>query len=387
MTNEHSCIHEALEAGEGILRLAPCWVPRILNVPGRRLKLHPHDLYAFGAQRGGIGERWLASATKADNGPETVADEGLSYCEYQGRRLLLRDVLEELSQPWDVLSKFFDNFGPIAHHMHQGEEHARRVGRKPKPEAYYFPPQLNLVENSFPYSFLGLTPGTTRGAIRRCLEKWNSGDNGILFHSPAYKLKPGTGWQIDTGILHAPGTLVTYEIQGASDVGAVFQSLLGGRAIPWSALVKDVPADSKQDLDYILEMLDWEANVDPLFARRRHFDPHVASESEEFSEKWVVYSTPFYSGKELTVHPGHSVVIKDAACYGLVVIEGYGSVGKLDVSTPSLIRFGQMTEDELFVTAHAAREGVRVTNRGAHENLVVLKHFGPGNPDAVRFIR
>ena len=41
-----------------------------------------------------------------------------------------------------------------------------------------------------------------------------------------------------------------------------------------------------------------------------------------------------------------------------------------------------MTEDELFVTADAAREGVRIVNPSATENLVMLKHFGPGNPQA-----
>ena len=80
---------------------------------------------------------------------------------------------------------------------------------------------------------MGLEPGTTRDNVRRCLERWNEGDNGILYHSRAYKLKPGTGWQIDAGILHAPGSLVTYEPQVNSDVFGMFQSMVEGRAVPW----------------------------------------------------------------------------------------------------------------------------------------------------------
>jgi hypothetical protein len=57
-------------------------------------------------------------------------------------------------------------------------------------------------------------------------------------------------------------------------------------------------------------------------------------------------------------------------------------VGKLEVESPSVIRYGQMTQDELFVTAAAANHGVTVTNRSDKEDLVMLKHFGPGNPDA-----
>jgi hypothetical protein len=41
-----------------------------------------------------------------------------------------------------------------------------------------------------------------------------------------------------------------------------------------------------------------------------------------------------------------------------------------------------MTQDELFVTADAAKQGVRIQNSSDADPLVILKHFGPGNPDA-----
>lgn len=386
--NTTQLVRQAVEAGEGILRIVPCWVPRLLNTPGGRLKLHPHDLYAFGPERGGIDERWLCSITKADNGPGTLKDEGLSYINHGGGRALLRDALQELGENgWQVLAKLFDNRGPIPHHMHQSEEHAARVGRLPKPEAYYFPVQYNLVQHDFPYTFFGLDPGTTRADIRRCLERWQQEDNGILYHSRAYKLRPGTGWQIDTGILHAPGSLVTYEVQGPSDVGAVFQNVVDGRYVPRNSLIKDVPPESQDDLDYIVDMLDWEPNVDPHFAEHRFLSPRISKESEEFSEKWVIYSTPYYSAKELTVHPGHSVSIKDSAAYGILVVQGWGCVGTLEVAAPTKIRFGQMTQDELFVTTVRAKQGVSVVNKSRSEKLVLLKHFGPGNSEHARAMR
>jgi hypothetical protein len=276
--------------------------------------------------------------------------------------------------------------------MHQNEADAKRVGRRGKPEAYYFPPQYNFKDNNFPYTFMGLEPGTTKDDVRRCLERWNEGDNGILYHSKAYKLKPGTGWQIDAGILHAPGSLVTYEPQVNSDVFGMFQSLVEGRAVPWALLVKDVPPEHHQNLDYIIGMLDWDANIDPEFAKNRLFHPTPVRQQEEmqtagYSEQWVVYSTGYYSAKELTVFPKRSVTIKDAAAYGLIVVQGWGSIGKMEVETPSLIRFGEMTKDELFVTADAASRGVVITNRSDTENLVMLKHFGPGNPDAETLVR
>jgi mannose-6-phosphate isomerase class I len=45
-------------------------------------------------------------------------------------------------------------------------------------------------------------------------------------------LEPGTGWQIDAGTLHAPGSLVTYEPQVNSDVFGMFQSMVEGRVVP-----------------------------------------------------------------------------------------------------------------------------------------------------------
>ncbi len=398
-----SLLRDALTSGDGVVRLAPCWVPRAFLMPGGRLKLDPRDLYCLGAHRGGIDERWFASTTKAANGPLTAEDEGLSYIAVDGNRVLFQEAIESMGDAflgagvmrehggWNLLCKFFDNLGPIPHHLHQNDEFARRVGQKGKPEAYYFPPQYNFKDNSFPYTFMGLEPGTTRDDVRRCLERWNEGDNGILYHSRAYKLKPGSGWQIDAGILHAPGSLVTYEPQVNSDVFAMYQSMVEGRAVPWELLTKDVPPEYHHDLDYILDMLDWKANTDPEFARHRLFDPRPVRDPGEmsaagYSEKWVVYSTLYYSAKELTVFPGRSVKIRDAAAYGLIVVQGWGAVGKLEVETPSLIRYGQMTKDELFVTAAASSEGVLVTNRSDKENLVMLKHFAPGNPDAAGLV-
>jgi hypothetical protein len=87
------------------------------------------------------------------------------------------------------------------------------------------------------------------------------------------------------------------------------------------------------------------------------------------------------------VQPKQKVTIKDAAAYGVIVTQGHGALNKLTVSTPSMIRFGQMTEDEVFVTAAAAAEGVVVENRSTTDPLVLLKHFGPGNPDAAAFVK
>jgi hypothetical protein len=169
----------------------------------------------------------------------------------------------------------------------------------------------------------------------------------------------------------------------------MFESEVDGRIVPWDLLVKDVLPEHHRDLDYIVEMLDWDANTNPNFGADNKRFPRAVKQTpkeEGYQEFWVCYGTPWYSAKELTVQPGRSATVSDSAAYGIIVTQGYGRFGSLSVSTPSMIRFGQMTEDELFVSAEAAREGIRIENPSESDPLVILKHFGPGNPDAAGLV-
>ena len=386
-------LERAMDAGGGLLRLTPTWVPRSFLHPGKRIKLAPTDWYALGAHRGGIDERWFASTTEAAN-EGRLPDEGLSYITCEGKRFLLIDAVAEAGARlvgkemfdkygrWPVYSKFFDNAGPIPHHMHQSAAHAALTGQEGKPESYYFPPQLNAAENHFDYTFMGLEPGTTKADIRKCLEDWDKGDNGILDLSKAYRLKRGTGWLIPAGVLHAPGSLCTYEPQWGSDVFGMFQSLVEGREVPWSLLVKDVPEDRHHDLDFIIEQLDWERNVDPNFKDSNYLEPVDDEErsGDGYTDSWICYGTingeQRFSAKRLTVEPGAKCTLKDPGASGWITIQGCGRIGPLEIQTPVMIRFGEETTDEVFITHEAATTGVEVENTGS-EPLVSLRYFGP----------
>jgi len=391
--NVGKILGKAMDAGGGLLRLTPTWVPRSFLQPGKRIKLHPEDWYALGMHRGGIDERWFASTTEAMN-DNRADDEGLSYVKFEGQRFLLRDAVAEGQgrvigeaiwkeyQRWPVYSKFFDNMGPIPHHMHQRHEHAALTNQQGKPECYYFPPQLNAAENHFDYTFMGLEPGTTKDDVIRCLENWNKGDNGILDLSKAYRLKAGTGWMIPAGVLHAPGSMCTYEPQWGSDVFGMYQSLVEGRPVPWELLTKDVPPEKHQDLDFIVEQLDWDKNVDPYFKDHNYVEPIVDEEKsgDGFTDRWIDYGgfdgQQLVSAKELTLMPGAKTTLRDPGASGWITVQGCGRIGKLDIQTPVMIRFGEEPHDEVFITAEAAAAGVVVENTGS-EPLVGLRYFGP----------
>lgn len=393
---------KALAQGKGILRLAPTWVPRSFCVPGRRIKLHPDDYYVLGGARGGIDERWLSSTTPAKNGPLTGENEGLSAVVYseggEEEQLLLIDVIEELKgeiigdrlwneyKSWPMYSKFFDNMGPLPHHIHHNDEHAAKIGQLGKPEAYYFPPQLNNHGGDFPYTFFGIAPGTTKEQIKECLMNFTKGDNKITMYSQAFPLIPGTGWDVPPGMLHAPGSMCTYEPQKASDVFAMYQSLVNEAVIPEELLWNGTPKEDIGNYDQLMEVIDWELNTNPNLLETRFMQPipvrdEAEMAAEGYSEKWVCYRSDAFSAKELTVFPGQTVTITDAAAYGLIMMQGHGKMGVWNIETPAMIRYGQLTNDEFFVTEATAKAGVEITNYSSTDPIVMLKHFGPANPD------
>ncbi|MBT7166564.1 MAG: hypothetical protein HN904_27525, partial [Victivallales bacterium] len=257
------------------------------------------------------------------------------------------------------------------------------------PEAYYFPPQVNNHGGDFPYTFFGFQPHISKDQARECLANFTQGDNKITNISQAFKLEPGTGWDVPPGVLHAPGSLCTYEPQKASDVFAMYQSVIDNRqVVPKELLWKDTPDDKVGDVDYLMSVIDWKLNVDPHFAEKHFMRPQpvrdlAAMEAEGCVENWICYRSDAFSAKELTVQPGRTVTITDAAAYGFIMMQGHGTMNQWKIETPAMIRFGQLTHDEFFVSENAATQGVTITNLSDSDPIVMLKHFGPANPDLV----
>lgn len=393
-------IHEVYDQGKGILRMVPNFVPRRFNQAGRRLRLHPDDYYALGTARGSIKERWFSSVIAAMNGPLAPADEGMSYVEVsekEGDVVLFRDVVEELGAEvigeelhkkygtWPMYSKFFDYKLPLFHHLHLDDIAAGRVGRIGKPEAYYFPPQLNNYLGDFPVTYFGFSPEVTKDQVRERLLLYEEGDNRITELSRAYRIELGTGWYTPPGVVHAPGSVLTYEPQWNSDVNSVYENITSGEVYPYDFLVENCPEDKKRNVDYVISLMDWEKNVDPYY-RQHYFRPPLvcADTDERYVEKWITYGNPYVGAKELTVLPGQTVTVKDAAAYGCILIQGHGKFGVYDAEAAIMLRYGQRSADEYFVSEPAARQGVTITNHSRWEPMVILKHFGPNHPDMPR---
>src|SRR5438132_10731754 len=175
----------------------------------------------------------------------------------------------------------------------------------------------------------------------------------------------------------------------------LYQSLVEGRYVPWSLLVKDMPKSKHHDLDFIVDQLDWDGNCDENFKDNHYLEPIPVADTrgEGYLDRWIVYGKLFaedrrngeqlFTAKELTVDPGVKCTIKDNGAYGLICVQGKGTINGQQLNSPKLIRFTELTEDEYFCTEDGARSGVTFENTSGTEPLVALRYFGPEvNPDA-----
>ena len=391
-----SLIESTLESGGGIFRLNPVFVPRLFGKAGRRLKLHPDDYYALGLMRGSIKERWFSSTIAAQNGALAAPDEGMSYVAVgydSDEKFTLKEAIDLLGERivgtelmrkyggWPMYSKYFDYNNPLFHHVHLMFEHAKNVGKLGKPESYYFPKQLNNHSGEFNATYFGFDTGVKPEQVKERLRDYNRGDTRITELSRAFRVELGTGWYTPAGVIHAPASVLTYEPQWNSDVNSVQENVVSGEIYPRNFLVDECPPDKKDDIDYIFSLLDWEKNVDPDY-RKHYFRPPVTAAADRaHTEKWVSYANEYFGAKELTVEPGMSVTVKDGAAYGIICVQGRGTFGKFICEAPTLLRFGQQSSDEFFVSEPAAKEGVKITNQSPVEPMVILKHFGPNHPE------
>lgn len=394
-------IKQTFEQGGGIFCLMPVFVPRRFSRAGFRLRLHPDDYYALGTKRGSIKERWFSSVIPAMNGPLTPADEGMSYVlPFDGNtagKFTLREAVDVLGRDlvgdelmtryggWPMYSKFFDYEVPLFHHLHLGFDAAAAVRRLGKPEAYYFPPEMNNYAGTFPATYFGFDPDVSKEEVMERLMMYEKGDNRITELSRAYRIQLGTGWYTPPGVIHAPGSYLTYEPQWNSDVNSVYENIASGEVYDYDFLVENCPEDKKRNLEYVMSLLDWEKNVDPHY-RKHYFRPPVACPNSDgrYAEKWVAYANDYIAAKELTVQPGQKVVVSDGAAYGCIIIQGHGKFGAYDAEASVMLRFGQPSNDEFFVSEAAAKQGVVIENRSRFQPMVILKHFGPNHPDMPR---
>jgi hypothetical protein len=361
-----------LDENGGILRLKPSFVARTLYPGLGRLGIKKFSV----GERGWICERWMASSVVAI-GLTQLKDEGLSEINVKGIKMFFRDALRLLPERmlgatyakahnyrFGVLTKVLDIGIPIPFHLHAREEHAKKYwNMNPKEEAYYFLDHPN--KGSLPYSHLGLHPDVTPEDLLPILKRWN--DDSVLDLSPAYRLNIGRGFHVLAGVLHAPGTVLTLEVQEESDVASIFQAKVGGKILSKEKFLLNGPKSEEE----ALELVDWKTCTDPNFYRKYHITPEPIIEDKKFKEYWIFSPkrSRKFSGKELRIMPREKVKESEKGAFLFFVWRGEGKINNI------AFKGGNTSMDEIFVSYEAAKEH-EIVNKGKDE-LVCFKIFGP----------
>lgn len=385
-------IEKIIEKEDGILRIKPTWVARDFLPPGKRFGLKEEEYYI--EDRGWISERWLASTTKADNF-KGYENEGLSYINFENVNLTLNECVElagdiimgkeyhTIHKTLGRLAKIYDFGDRIPFHYHQMKKDAELVGQNSKEEAYYFPETFEL--GSHPETFFGVHPYITEqkkyDILLPYLIDWNS--DLILKHSRAYLNVQGEGFHLPSGVLHAPGTAVTIELQEESDVFAMLQALVAGKIISKELLFKDIRKKDREKYGekILIGQINWEICGDPYFYENRHLLPKLVYETKQEGgeEYWIYYNTTKFSGKKLVIKPNMIYKSVDNGVYNIFVLKGKGNFdGKY-------IEAGNFYYDELLITYEKAVSPLIVKNEGKGP-LVLIKFFGPNINKNIPFI-
>ncbi|MDQ0361467.1 hypothetical protein [Breznakia pachnodae] len=386
-------IRKTFHDGDGILRMVPNFIPVKFGISGHRLKIHPNDYYKFGTDAGTIMERWLCAVNGTRSKNSKSPNQGCSYfITEDGQKILFKDAINELKDEligselqrkygtFPVFSKFFDYENPLYFHFHPETKYAKDVGCEAKPECYYFPPQLNPTSGKRASTYFGFNPSVTREDIKYVIENFNNFDTKVTKYSRAYDLEVGTGWYIPAGVLHAPGSLLTYEPQWGTDLNCVLENVVCGETFSKKYLTDIVPEDCDDEVEYVLNAIDWEKNYDEGF-KEKYFRPPVELPKiqEGLTEKWICYGNDYMNAKEVTLQPKTKVILNDEAAYGAVLVQGFGTFGSFNAEAVNMMRVGDQTNDEYFVSKDKAKKGVLIVNNSNVEPMVILQHFGPDN--------
>lgn len=378
-----------IRESDGIIQLRPAWVAHDFLKAGRRLGLKDKE-YDVG-ERGTIMERWFCSVTHAEN-RINLSDEGYSYLDIPGEDILLPEALAACKEAilgveyakthdsLDRLIKIYDFGTRLFLHIHQKQEDLVKLGRNSKDEAYYY---LDAPLGPHPETFFGVHRYIVERNLQYdiflpLLKDWNDDGSNLLKYSFAYLNVPGEGFFLDSGILHAPGTALTMEIQESSDVGAIFQPNVQGCPIDKRMLFKDVPPDEVEALGElaVLRQVDWEMSSDPDFYIKRHLYPKPCEDTRQgdICEDWIYYGTDKFSGKRLILKPNQAFVSREPGVHNIFVWRGEATVGGVPAKAGKFDL--KMCEDELLVVYDRAVRGYEIRNTGP-EDLVLFKYFGP----------
>ena len=297
--------------------------------------------------------------------PEDVAQRRAELHRLRGRRkgraVLLRDAIDELKgaahrrahlehvRAWPMYSKFFDNKGALPFHIHHRDEHAQPVGPAGQAGSLLLPGPVEQLRCRL--SVYLLRPRRRARRRRRCDSAWRISTRATT-GSPTFGRLPARAG-------HGMGCARRHVARAGQPVHV--------RAAEGVRRFLDVPVpDRRRDRDrgFAVEGCpsgqDWRPGLPGRTGglgrnARSGVRQNTALWSPSRSSprrRWLPRVTARtgsaiaprnFSAKELTVLPGKTVTIRDGGAYGLIMLQGHGTMGPWDIEAPAMIRYGQLT--------------------------------------------
>ena len=381
--NKYELIKKELEKNNGILRLKPVWVYCDQIPSGNRLK---NMIKNYNTPKDNICERFLCSTTGLED-KEDPHDKGVSRIAIDNdMNISLKEALriagsllvgknyKKYPDSLKRLAKILDYGIRVPFHYHQMKKDAELVGMNGKDEGYYFLEGIDTGKQ--PETFIGVHPYIVSGKkyekLLSYIKTWDS--DLILGLSKAYKQIPGEGFFVPSGVLHAPGTALTVELQEESIVFSFLQAKIDGKIIPEDYIFKYISKEHKEKFgkEVVLKQIDWKVNGDPYYYEKYHLEPIPVKGSKQDGgeEYWIFYNTKKFSGKKLIIKPGHSYISIDKGFYNIFIWKGHGSYDGIEINA------GDSEYDELFISDSAATKPLFIKNN-SDKDMCIFKFFGP----------
>ena len=72
------------------------------------------------------------------------------------------------------------------------------------------------------------------------------------------------------------------------------------------------------------------------FHKNRFMAPVQITDNQAYTEEWICYKSDLVVPRlKHTVKPGEAALIKDEAAYGMILLQGRGSMGAWEIETPA----------------------------------------------------
>lgn len=317
-------------------------------------------------------EEWIASLVEAKNpGMDAIADEGYAFCMVQGKRRLLREILEEHPEfyfgksHWEskgmdmgFLFKLLDSSIRLHVQAHPTADFSRKYLDSPygKLECYYI---LKVREGIRPYIRLGFQHAPDREEWRRIIETQDMAAMDACFEP--IPVEEGQVWFIPGGMPHAIGEgILMLEIMEPSDWVVRCEFEREGVVVPPEARFMG------KGLEFCLDIFDYHSYTVEEISKQSQVIPKLLRQGTGFRLEQLIDKkiTSCFQVKRLQLKSRTAITLEGGMIQIVIIVKG-NALLEYQESRQRLVCGDSML-------AAAAAKTIRVTAEGQDAEICIV---------------